>query len=543
MMRAPKWRVMGFRAPPPLPRMTSATRACSAAPLPAEAMPGVPLGGAVSGRPPRMGSASWRMRRAARSLTEPPGLNHSSLAWISTPGGSSERSRTRGVLPTAWVRESRIKRPAPREWQRAPPQPPPPPRRRKKKKKFFFLHGRRGRSRGPGGGALRARPARPPPPGRSRWRPGSGPPRAPPARCPERETRHPAGGPDRTRPEAGGGRTVPVGWASASARDRRNDGEPVALFDGGGQALRVPHVLVVAEDVDVPAQRALVVEQLLLDAGVLARQLLGRRLHAGRVLDGHLALVGGERPQGGWDLHGDGHGRFLSSYDAAAAQAAQAGSRRSGSGRWAPRLASHLYSTPASGVPRRICSAARAMAAPTRPQSGESTPASAQAGTAPGGGGPSNRQRRHPVRPGRMVRSWPVHPSAAPWTSGMPLRTASSLAKKRVSKLSVPSRSTSASPRIWAAVPASNRATRASPPTRRAATSALSAPTSSSPKRICRARLDRSTRSGSTRTMRRSSRASDSASAAGQPSPPAPRMTAVFTAPPRPARTRARPAP
>src|ERR1700742_553449 len=57
-------------------------------------------------------SADWIIRRAMRSLTEPPGLKYSTLASTSGPGPARCRSRvtsrslTSGVLPTVWVRES-----------------------------------------------------------------------------------------------------------------------------------------------------------------------------------------------------------------------------------------------------------------------------------------------------------------------------------------------------------------------------------------------------------------------------------------------------
>src|SRR6266852_5493777 len=73
-------------------------------------MPVLPLVESISVRPRSLplSSASRTICSPARSLTLPPGLNHSSLAWISTPFGSSDRSRTSGVLPTALTRESKI---------------------------------------------------------------------------------------------------------------------------------------------------------------------------------------------------------------------------------------------------------------------------------------------------------------------------------------------------------------------------------------------------------------------------------------------------
>src|ERR1700704_2217345 len=50
-------------------------------------------------------SPSSIIERAARSLTEPPGLNHSAFAYTSTRGNSFSKIRTRrsGVLPISRV--------------------------------------------------------------------------------------------------------------------------------------------------------------------------------------------------------------------------------------------------------------------------------------------------------------------------------------------------------------------------------------------------------------------------------------------------------
>ena len=49
-------------------------------------------------------SASSISARATRSLTEPVGFWHSSLAQMRTPGlGDRRRSSTSGVLPMAWT--------------------------------------------------------------------------------------------------------------------------------------------------------------------------------------------------------------------------------------------------------------------------------------------------------------------------------------------------------------------------------------------------------------------------------------------------------
>src|SRR3954462_14344288 len=57
------------------------------------------------GRISPFSSASSISERATRSLTEPVGLNDSSLAQMRTPGfGDRRRSSTSGVLPMAWTR-------------------------------------------------------------------------------------------------------------------------------------------------------------------------------------------------------------------------------------------------------------------------------------------------------------------------------------------------------------------------------------------------------------------------------------------------------
>src|SRR5437764_11419866 len=71
-------------------------------------MPVLPLVESISVRPRSLSLDSRMICNPARSLTDPPGLNHSSLAWISTPAGSSDRSRLKGVFPTAAVSESEI---------------------------------------------------------------------------------------------------------------------------------------------------------------------------------------------------------------------------------------------------------------------------------------------------------------------------------------------------------------------------------------------------------------------------------------------------
>src|SRR5438445_13744516 len=325
MIRAPKCRAIRLRASLTLPGITSATGMWSAAPIHAYAIPVLPLVESSSVLPRRVETASCTMRSAARSFTLPPGLNHSSLAWISTPGGSKERSRTMGVFPTACVSESRITSQAPRGSHRAPPSrllPPLPPRQRRERR-FSFLRARSNRSRERGGSAPRASLGHRRQSGRSRSPRDTGRPRARRARVPARGTRPRGPCLDRIRPAAGAASSALAVRPSASAGDRRHDGEPVAFPELCPEPLSVAHVLVVAEQVHVPAQGALVVEQFVLDPWVFAGELLERRLDGRRVLDGDFALVGGERAQRGRDLHGHGHG--LSSFVRKDAGCAHAG--------------------------------------------------------------------------------------------------------------------------------------------------------------------------------------------------------------------------
>src|SRR5438477_2748001 len=232
-------------------------------------MPVLPLVESIKVRPLRSGSASWTICNPARSLTDPPGLHHSSLAWISTPGGSRIFRRTSGVLPTACVSESRITSREPagaRRWRRAllPPG--------HLGERFRGRSGRRAPARDRARAARRARRARRPGGGRFRWRRDSGrtTARRSPSRARGRRRRAPS--PDRIRRAGGGARSAPAGPPSAAlsfaASDRRHDGEPVAFLERGAQALGVADVLVVFEEVDVAAQAALVVEQFVLDSRV-----------------------------------------------------------------------------------------------------------------------------------------------------------------------------------------------------------------------------------------------------------------------------------
>src|SRR5438874_862028 len=297
-------------------------------------MPVLPLVESSNVRPFKFpeARASSKICSAARSLTLPPGLNHSSLAWISTPFGSSERSRTSGVLPTASASDSRItsRRPA-----RSGSRPRGRPARRSSRSPPAWRHpgGRRGV---PDVSLVHRRSAMDPAPAARRARqaprfravlprspPGNEPPTAPPNSFRAPKPLRPAAAPGlrrRTRRAAGGARTFPVDPPSASAGDGRHDGQPVAFLERRSKALRVPYVLVILEQIHVTPQPALVVEQLVLDARVLARELVQRRLDGAGVLDGHLAQVGGQGAQRGGDLHGDRHVlRSSSCYDATGA--------------------------------------------------------------------------------------------------------------------------------------------------------------------------------------------------------------------------------
>src|ERR1700687_1099891 len=88
--------------------MTSLTRYPLAAQTIAYAMPVLPEVESMSvfsGVSAPRRSPSSIIHRAARSLTEPPGLNHSAFAYTSTRGnsGSNMRMRRSGVLPISLV--------------------------------------------------------------------------------------------------------------------------------------------------------------------------------------------------------------------------------------------------------------------------------------------------------------------------------------------------------------------------------------------------------------------------------------------------------
>ncbi len=154
-------------------------------------------------------------------------------------------------------------------------------------------------------------------------------------------------------------------------------------------------------------------------------------------------------------------------------------------------------------------------------------------------GGADARRRAAPrtgsgSRAGRRagtVSSCPPSATAAPCTSGLPASTAASLARNLVAKLSEPSTTTSYAAtssrgvrRRRSGPRAARRAARGSGGRGRARTRPpSSSPTSASANRTWRCRLLASTRSSST-TPIRATPAAPSASAAGQPRPPAPMM-------------------
>src|SRR5436309_14558610 len=75
-------------------------------------------------------------------------------------------------------------------------------------------------------------------------------------------------------------------------------------------------------------------------------------------------------------------------------------------------------------------------------------PAVSQVGRLPGGGAFGLKQRKHAVTGGRIANAIPYVAMAPPYTKGMFDSIAASLIRKRVSRLSVPSTTTSASRRI-----------------------------------------------------------------------------------------------
>src|SRR6185369_2032014 len=186
--------------------------------------------------------------------------------------------------------------------------------------------------------------------------------------------------------------------------------------------------------------------------------------------------------------------------------------------------------------PERTRTASPPMSDPANPASGPRTPASAQEGTVPGGGGASNRQRRQPLVPGTTVRSWAVKRRSPPWTRTFPAASAASFARNFVAKLSEPSTTTSAPETRSGALASSKRRSCASTATdgkrrarRRAAATALRSPRSASPKSTWRARFEVSTASSSTTTSFPTPELARTSSA-GAPSPPAPMTSATFPA-------------
>src|SRR6185312_5284253 len=84
--------------------------------------------------------------------------------------------------------------------------------------------------------------------------------------------------------------------AGCASRDARNNGDGFTPFQRRRILVQVADVLIVHIDVDKAAKLALVIEQILLDIGVLRRKLIQRIRHSSSVhFDGVLLL--GELPQ------------------------------------------------------------------------------------------------------------------------------------------------------------------------------------------------------------------------------------------------------
>src|SRR5574337_1840679 len=96
-------------------------------------------------------------------------------------------------------------------------------------------------------------------------------------------------------------------WGSA-ARDRRDDGDVVALLQGGLLALEEADVLLVDVDVDEPPDLAALLDQPLPEPGVLPLEVLDQ-VHHGVALRLHLARALRHSPQGSGDSDQNWHRR------------------------------------------------------------------------------------------------------------------------------------------------------------------------------------------------------------------------------------------
>src|SRR3954470_7749322 len=102
------------------------------------------------------------------------------------------------------------------------------------------------------------------------------------------------------------GRRTGRGSRSAAARDRREDRHRVAVLDLGVERTGEAHVLVVDVDVDEAVQLALLGDEAVLQAGVLAVEVVDERAEGGAAaLDGLVAA--GVGAQDGRDPDLDGH--------------------------------------------------------------------------------------------------------------------------------------------------------------------------------------------------------------------------------------------
>src|SRR3989475_293896 len=112
------------------------------------------------------------------------------------------------------------------------------------------------------------------------------------------------------------------------------------------------------------------------------------------------------------------------------------------------RHPSTTYRAPDGVSPRSRRRASPACIAPTIADAALKMPAVSQVGRLPGGGAFGLKQRKHAVTGGRIANAIPYVAMAPPYTKGMFNSIAASLIRKRVSRLSVPSTTTSAPRRI-----------------------------------------------------------------------------------------------
>src|SRR5579883_2070926 len=309
----PNARAMSLRALLTLEGITRRTRMPSAAPKIEYATPVLPLVESMRilsfvSFPSRI--ASCIIRRAARSLTLPPGFANSSFAYTSTLGAldATARRRTSGVLPTASTTDSRRRLRA-SDLTRAPPsrrargaasRAPRAPRRRPRARwgarartgARWARRAARGRPRSGHAHRRSARPRRWPRRARRgarRRRPRGSAPRPPPrARATRRPRSRPRCALARRRRSRGGATAA----RASSARDRRDDADLVAGLELRLEPVEEAHVLLAHVDVD-EAPHALLVEEPLADARVALLEILDD-LADGAALGGHFVGAAGE---------------------------------------------------------------------------------------------------------------------------------------------------------------------------------------------------------------------------------------------------------